>query len=206
MKTLKVNPNRMELLKLKRRLRVAERGYELLKEKRDSLTQKFLGLVRRNLALRKEVEKNLQKIYLLVDLARALSGRAGIEEALAGSSAFLELEIKSGNLIGVAVPQYGFRLAGEPFCYGYLDTNSFLDEAVALLKETLPALIELAEIEKTIALLAEEIEKTRRRVNALEHILIPDLKNTVAFIVAKLDQLERSSFVTLLKMKELVKK
>lgn len=206
MRNIKVNPNRMELLKLKRRLAVAERGWQLLKEKRDTLTQKFLNLARKNFQLRREIEENLKKAYQFLELEAAFSGGGVLNEAFLKTEAPPELELAFGNLVGVRVPQYGFRLAARPHTYGYLATSSFLDQALLIFQEILPRLIELGELEKTVSLLAEEIERTRRRVNALEYILIPGLKETIKFIVDKLDQLERSGFVTLLKMEELVKK
>jgi V/A-type H+-transporting ATPase subunit D len=162
--------------------------------------------VKKNFQLRQEVEAKLKKIYQQVFLERAASGSSSFEESLLASGQTLELDEETDNLRGIEILRYGFRIAGERFGYGFFSSTSFLDSAILLLEEIFPVLIELAELEKTVALLAEEIEKTRRRVNALEYILIPDLKQAIYFIVAKLDQLERSSFVTLLKMKELVKK
>ncbi len=205
---LNINPNRMELTKLKKRLTTAVKGHKLLKDKQDELMRRFIEMVRRNNELRKLVESELAAIYA----AFAASGHATTPQALSAAlmcpKAELELETSTRNIMSVIVPVMKFRLEKlEPWeimPYGYLDTVSGLDEALLKLYTLLPALIELAETEKSCNLMTDEIEKTRRRVNALEHMTIPRLKETIRYIRMKLDENERGNLTRLMKVKAML--
>ena len=201
---IKVNPNRMELLRLKRRTAIARRGHKLLKDKLDELMKRFLDLIHQNRALRQEVESKLTQAYLLFALARSEAPIEFIEEALLYPHAFVELEIEPVNLMGVRVAEFKAKQEGTIDCYGLGSTPSMLDDALVTFNETLPQMIKLAEVEKAVELLAGEIEKTRRRVNALEYVLIPQLEEAVWHVSMKLDEMERSYRTQLMKIKEMV--
>lgn len=201
---IKVNPNRMELLKLKRRAAIARRGHKLLKDKLDELMKRFLELVKKNRALREEMESKLMQSYLLFALARSEVAVEVIEEALLYSHARAEVEIKTKSLMGVVVPEMELLQEGTFDCYGLGTTPALLDEALRSFNEVLPLMVELAALEKAVELLAIEIEKTRRRVNALEYVLIPQLEETVVFVTMKLDEMERSYRTQLMVIKDMV--
>jgi V/A-type H+-transporting ATPase subunit D len=201
---IKVNPNRMELLRLKRRTAIAKRGHKLLKDKLDELMKKFLDLIHQNRALRQEVESKLTQAYLLFALARSEAPIEFIEEALLYPHAMVSLEIEPVNLMGVHVAELKAKQEGTIDCYGLSTTPSVLDDALVTFNEALPQMIRLAEVEKSVELLANEIEKTRRRVNALEYVLIPQLEEAVWSVSMKLDEMERSYRTQLMKIKEMV--
>jgi len=203
---LKVNPNRMELLRLKRRLLVAKRGHKLLKDKRDALIQEFIRLVKENRKIREELEDKLMKCYDNFTDAASLMSKKMIEEIVMFPKAksLVELEIK--NIMSVNVPLYKLNLEGNPYSYGVISTPPELDIAVKKIYDVIPLMLKLAELEKSTTLLADEIEKTRRRVNALEYVLIPDLEETVKFIKMKLDELARSSTSSIMRIKEIIRK
>jgi len=193
----------MELLKLKKRTQVAKRGHKLLRDKLDELMRRFLGLVHQARSLRQEVEERLGEYYLLINIARGETSTKMVEEALFYPRARISLTTSSTSLLNIAIPQ--FELKREAFydCYGLSTTPSILDNALSELWETLPLLVRLGQLEKAIDLLAEEIEKTRRRVNALEYVLIPQLEETVSFITMKLDEMERATLTRLMKIKKM---
>lgn len=204
MAELKINPNRMELLKLRKRLVVAKRGHKLLKDKLDELMKQFLGLVRRNRDLRKEMEADLDRAYKVFAIARSESSAEVIEEALIAPNISTRVNISEKSLMGVKVPEFSVEQEGSFDCYGLSTTPAVLDKAIFSLNEVLPSLVILSANEKAVELMAAEIEKTRRRVNALEHVLIPQINKTIVYINMKLDEAERENRTRLMKIKELV--
>lgn len=203
---LRVNPNRMELLRLKRRLAIAKRGHKLLKDKQDALIKRFIELARESKRMREELEEELQRAYSNFLGARALMSTRVLEEALLVSGIRSQLKVNRVNMMSVLVPQFEFLYEGDPANYGFWETSGELDVALYTFIGFLQKLIKLAEMEKAVTLLADEIEKTRRRVNALEHVLIPALEETISFITMKLDEMERSTLTRLMKIKEIVRK
>lgn len=210
MARLNVNPTRMVLTGLKKRLKTARRGHKLLKDKRDELMKKFLDIVRENKRLREEVEQKLMVVHSRFVMARAVMNSELVEEALMFPKVEVNLETKTRNIMSVDVPVLEFTTEsgteGDIYPYGFANTTAELDEAIATLSELTPELLKLAEMEKSAQLLADEIEKTRRRVNALEYVLIPNLEETIKYIVMKLDENERSNLTRLMKVKDMVLK
>jgi len=204
MPAVRVNPNRMELMKLRRRADVAKRGHKLLKDKLDELLKEFMSRIAENRRMRADVERELFAAYGLMAIARAEAGSALITQALlAGEPASL-VSATSRNVMSVHVPV--LEVAELPKAEGYslATTPVVLDDALAGLSAVAPRMIELAEREKAIELLAAEIERTRRRVNALEYVLIPQLVDTIRGIRMKLDEAERSDLTRLMKVKEMI--
>ena len=208
MATRQINPNRMELLRLKKQLVTARRGHKLLKDKRDELMRQFLEIVRRNQRLRLMVERLLGEANRQMVLARAVMPAEVLETALMAGRGSLELDIDTRNIMSVNVPIFTspFDLAGrvENLPYGMASTTGELDQAVTALNEVFPAMLELAETEKIAQLLADEIEKTRRRVNSLEYVLIPELMETIRSISMKMDENERGNLTRLMKVKDMI--
>ena len=204
---IKVNPTRMELSKLKKRLKTAQRGHKLLKDKRDELVKQFLELVRKNRELRTEVEMKLKLSHEAFAGVSAVMSPQALEEALIFPKQSVILEPSEKNIMSVNVPVFNYKMQGnhsDIFSYGFAFTSSELDDAVQGLSDVLSQLVELAETEKGVMLLASEIEKTRRRVNALEHVLIPNLQYTIKNIIMKLDENERGNTTRLMKVKDMV--
>ena len=203
-----VNPTRMELTKLKNRLKTAVRGHKLLKDKRDELMKRFMEVIRENQSLRKSVEESLLRAHSSFTVASALMSPEMLEQALLYPKQSVALDYTFQNIMSVNVPQYQFHTKsanpGEIYPYGFAATSGELDDAVKALSEAFEGMLKLAEIEKTVQLLAEEIEKTRRRVNALEYVMIPDLEKNIKYISMKLEENENSTKVRLLKVKEMV--
>jgi V/A-type H+-transporting ATPase subunit D len=207
MALMNVNPTRMELTRLKRRLKTATRGHKLLKDKRDEMMRRFVLLVRENARLREQVEKELSVALGEFSLCRGVMEPAMLEEALMYPARSVDLTIGKDNIMSVEVPTIQVvegTLQEAVLSYGLAQTSSQLDGAIAGLAAILPQMIKLAEIEKTCNLLADEIEKTRRRVNALEYVMIPDLEDTIRYITMKLDENERSSLTRLMKVKDMI--
>jgi len=208
MARLNVNPTRMVLTGLKKRLVMARRGHKLLKDKRDELMKKFLEIVRENKALREEVEEKLKMVHSRFVMARAVMSSEIVEEALMFPKIEVNLKTSTRNIMSVDVPVLEFTTElsteGDIYPYGFANTTAELDEAISTLSELAPKLLKLAEIEKAAQLLADEIEKTRRRVNALEYVLIPNLEETIKYIVMKLDENERSNLTRLMKVKDMM--
>ncbi|MBE3091354.1 MAG: V-type ATP synthase subunit D [Candidatus Atribacteria bacterium] len=202
---LKVNPNRMELLRLKKRLFVAKRGYKLLKDKRDALIQVFVRLAKESNTLREELEENLLKCYALFSNASSLMSKLTLEETLMFPKAKSEIEVSFKNIMSVNVPQYKFKCEGKYYSYGLVDTAAELDGALKEFHDVLPLMLKVAELDKSITLLANEIEKTRRRVNALEYVIIPDLEETITFITMKLDEVARSTNSAIMRIKDIIR-
>ncbi|HSW35223.1 MAG TPA: V-type ATP synthase subunit D [Candidatus Limnocylindrales bacterium] len=209
---IRVNPTRMELNRLKKRLKMAQRGHKLLKDKRDELIRQFLILVRHNKTLREYVEKELTAAFAKFLLARAVMPAETLEEALMYPTRRIDLTITRQNIMSVYAPKFNLGDAavvrgeeGSIYPYGFADTSAELDASIETLSEIVPKLLELAEVEKAVQLLAAEIEKTRRRVNALEYVLIPKLVQTSRYITMKLDENERGALTRLMKIKDVVR-
>jgi len=200
----------MVLTGLKKRLKTARRGHKLLKDKRDELMKKFLDIVRENKLLREEVEEKLNMVHSRFVMARAVMNSELLEEALMFPKQKVELAASTRNIMSVDVPVLEITTVasgeGDIYPYGFANTSGELDGAIATLSEMTPMLIKLAELEKSAQLLADEIEKTRRRVNALEYFLIPNLQETIKYIVMKLDENERGNLIRLMKVKDMVLK
>ncbi|TJX68149.1 V-type ATP synthase subunit D [Soehngenia saccharolytica] len=211
MAVLEVNPTRMELTRLKDRLKTATRGHKLLKDKQDELMRRFIELIKENKRLREEVEKELKEAFEAFLLASAVMSPEILEEAVAFPKESISVDIKKKNVMSVRVPVMNFIRSlendeGSIYPYGFAQTSPELDEAISKLYGIMPKLLELAEVEKACQLMADEIEKTRRRVNALEYRTIPELEETIRFIRMKLDENERSTIVRLMKVKDIINK
>lgn len=208
MARINVNPTRMELSRLKKRLQTAMRGHKLLKDKRDDLMKKFLELVRQNKEHRENVEQMLARVYQDFVVASAIMSPIALQEALMLPKEQVELTTDSLNMMSVVVPVFSFSSVHSPdhdiYSYGFMNTSGELDDSIAALKEILPSLLTLAQMEKSASLLAEEIEKTRRRVNALEYVQIPSLQETIKYISMKLDENERGNLARLMKIKDMM--
>lgn len=205
MSKLNVNPTRMELRRLKNRLKTATRGHKLLKDKSDEMIRQFMLYVRENKRLREEVEEELGDSLKSFMLARAVSSDAVIEEAIAMPSAKVTLETSSKNVMSVNVPVFTVTEESKDlYPYSFASVTSELDSSISSLTELLPKLLKLAEVEKTCNMLADEIEKNRRRVNALEYVMIPQLEETIKYIVMKLDENERGATTRLMKVKSML--
>ena len=210
MANITVSPTRMELTRLKGKLRTAQRGHKLLKDKRDELMKQFLDVVRENRALRRRVEEALMQAHGSFTVASALMSTEMLEQALLYPKQSVELDMTFQNIMSVNVPVYHFKTksddAGEIYPYGFATTSGELDGAVEALSGVLQDMLRLAEIEKTSQLLAEEIEKTRRRVNALEYVKIPQMQESIKYITMKLDENERANTIRLMKVKDMLLK
>ena len=205
-----INPTRMELTRLKGRLKTAQRGHKLLKDKRDELMKQFMDVVRENRALRKRVEESLMKAHGSFTVAAALMSPEMLEQSLLYPKQSVELEMTFQNVMSVDVPKYQFRTTSqdpaEVYPYGFAQTSGELDDAVDAMSRVFQDMLHLAEIEKTAQLLAEEIEKTRRRVNALEYVKIPQMQENIKYITMKLDENERANTIRLMKVKDMILK
>jgi len=202
---LRVNATRMELLKLKKRLRLAARGHKLLKDKRDELMRRLLEIIDTVRDMRLSVEKEFNSILEQFVLAKARRGPSQVEQALLIPSKDISVSIDEKNIMSVPVPQYSREVSGDIIPYGFLNTSGDIDVALDKFDKFIEKLLDLAEKEKAVQLIATEIEETRRRVNALEYKLIPDLQETIKYITMKLDENERSSTVRLMKVKDIVR-
>ena len=208
MAVLRVNPTRVELSRLKKRLAVAVRGHKLLKDKRDEMMRRFIELIRKNKSLREQVEAELTSALGDFVMARAVMSPEVLEEAVMYPTREVELTISKRNIMNVDVPRIDYEEKSQEglssYPYGFVATSAELDGAIVTLSGVLSRMLELAEIEKTCQMLADEIEKTRRRVNALEYIMIPQLEETIRYITMKMDEDERSSRTRLMKVKEMI--
>ena len=210
MPAINVNPTRMELTRLKGRLKTSIRGHKLLKDKRDELMKQFLEVVRENRALRTRVEQALMQAHGSFTVAAAVMSTEMLEQSLLYPKQSVDLDMSFQNIMSVNVPSYHFKTksdaAGEVYPYGFATTSGELDDAVDALSGVFRDMLRLAEIEKTSQLLAEEIEKTRRRVNALEYVKIPQMQEAIKYISMKLDENERSNTIRLMKVKDMLLK
>lgn len=203
---LNVNPTRMELRKLKTRLKTAVRGHKLLKDKADETVRQFMILVKENHKLRLEVEKELQHTLKGFLLSSAVDSSEIIEEAVAMPGTKVSLQTTFKNVMGVSVPEISIKESEdkELYPYSFASVSSELDTSIASLSNLLVKLVRLAQIEKTCNMLADEIEKNRRRVNALEYVLIPEIQETIKYITMKLDENERANTIRLMKVKSMI--
>ena len=198
----------MVLNQLKGRLKTARRGHKLLKDKRDELMRQFMDVVKRNKELRTRVEDGLTAAFGALQVASSIMSPEMLEQALLYPRQSVELEMDYRNIMSVNVPKYRFQTQNadpsEVYPYGFAQTSGELDDALDALGRVFQDMLELAEVEKTMQLLAEEIEKTRRRVNALEYVMIPELEGNIKYITMKLEENENATKVRLLKVKEMV--
>ncbi|MCK6468697.1 MAG: V-type ATP synthase subunit D [Candidatus Brocadia sinica] len=200
---LQINATKMEFFKLRRRLLMAVRGHKLLKDKNEGLLKEFLILVKAYKEARQKVDTDLPNHMKMFLLAQITSSSQNISTALEQSKGTLELKTLAKSILNIKVPVFEVSLT-EDNSYSLIDTPTELDDAITQLKEFLPHIIRVAELEQSMRLLAKEIEKTRRRVNALEHVLIPQLQDSIKFIKSKLDEMERSNISRLMKIKEML--
>ena len=209
MAKLNVNPTRMELSRLKKRLATSTRSHKLLKDKQDELMRQFINLVKYNNKLRREVEDNLQSSLKDFVMASAVMSSEFLEEAIVYPKEHISVEVGEKNVMSVSVPVMNFKRQlegdeGSIYPYGFANTSSELDDTLSKLYGILPQLLELAEVEKSCQLMADEIESTRRRVNALEYMTIPQLQETIKYIRMRLDENERSATTRLMKVKSMI--
>jgi V/A-type H+-transporting ATPase subunit D len=200
-----INPTRMELLKLKQREKLAVKGYNLLKEKRNALIMEFFNILERVRGARERVEEKLKDAFKDLTEAQIMMGDMAVNKAAMAVKEFIKVEIDSRNIMGVVVPVVDIESTERSMVergYGLVDTSVKLDEAAKKFEESVSLIVELGEIEKSVRLLAGEIESTKRRVNALENIIIPRLQNTVNYIEMRLEEMERENFVRLKMIKE----
>ena len=210
MAVTQTTPTRMELTRLKKKLVTAVRGHKLLKDKRDELMRQFLDLAKENMELRKAVEEGIRKANANFVTVKASIPEEALHTALMAPKQEVYLEAERKNVMSVEIPVFEYRTrTADPndiYSYGFAFTSGDLDDAVRSLADVLPQMLELAEKEKACQLLAAEIEKTRRRVNALEHVMIPEAQESIRYITMKLDENERSSQIRLLKVKDMMLK
>ena len=203
-----ITPTRMVLNQLKGRLKTASRGHKLLKDKRDELMRQFMDVIKLNKILRTRVEEGLTEAFGALTVASAVMSPELLEQALMYPRQSVELSVKYKNIMSVNVPQYSFSTktadAGEIYPYGFAQTSGELDVAMQAISRVFEDMLELARVEKTMQLLAEEIEKTRRRVNALEYVMIPEMQENIRYISMKLAENENSTKVRLMKVKDMV--
>lgn len=207
MARLNVNPTRMELSRLKKNLDTATKGYKLLKDKRDELIRQFIKTVGETKELRKRVDDEIVRSRRYLESAAALMGEAALKTALLISGSSGEIVIKKRNAMSISLPEFRWKneLSDTEVCsYGYANTSTDLDTAVKILLSMRDDLLRLATLEKAIELMSGEIERTRRRVNALEYVIIPDYLDTIKYIKMKLDESERESSIRLLKVKDMI--
>lgn len=209
MAKLNVNPTRMELTALKKRLTTAVRGHKLLKDKQDELMRRFIDMIKENNELRKAVEEELSASFKDFLMASAVMSTEYLEESIVYPKEKISIDVKTKNIMSVNVPVMEFKREmegdeGSIYPYGFANTSAELDGALERLYSILPKLLQLAEVEKSCQLMADEIEKTRRRVNALEYMTIPQLQETIKYIKMKLDENERGNITRLMKIKSMM--
>ena len=208
MAEIRVNPTRMELKKLKTRLSTARRGHKLMKDKRDELMRQFLDIVKETKCLREKVENNLEKVSFAFSMAGASTGTKNMTASLMLPKREGALYVEKKNIMSVEVPVFTYDIdsarSSDSYNFGLAFTSGELDSAVELLGAGVEDMVRLAQLEKTSQLLAEEIEKARRRVNALEHVMIPQLECAIKSITMKLDENERSTTTRLMKIKDMM--
>ncbi|MCR5226667.1 MAG: V-type ATP synthase subunit D [Eubacterium sp.] len=208
MATQTVIPTRMELTRLKKKLNTAVKGHRLLKDKRDELMREFLELVKVNMELREKVEKGIDAANKNFVLAKAGMSEQTLRTAMMAPKQEVSLVQDKKNVMSVDIPVFDFKTRtpdeNDIYSYGFAFTSGDLDSAVDSLAAVFPDMLKLAEVEKSCQLMAAEIEKTRRRVNALEHVIIPETQESIKYITMKLDENERSTQVRLMKVKSMM--
>ncbi|WP_302999911.1 V-type ATP synthase subunit D [uncultured Eubacterium sp.] len=203
----RVNPTRMELTKQKKKLLSATRGHKLLKDKRDELVRQFMDLIKENMDLRLKVEKGLKAANMEFAVARAGMSEQVLNTALMATGKTLEIKQQFKNVMSVEIPEFQTKndiKENDIYSYGYAFTAGDLDDAVYSLSSVFEDMLKLAQVEKSCQLMASEIEKTRRRVNALEHVIIPEALDNIKYITMKLDENERSTQIRLMKVKDMM--
>lgn len=203
----RVNPTRMELTKQKKKLLSATRGHKLLKDKRDELVRQFMDLIKENMDLRLKVEKGLKAANIEFAVARAGMSEQVLNTALMATGKTLEIKQQFKNVMSVEIPEFQTKndiKVNDIYSYGYAFTAGDLDDAVYSLSSVFEDMLKLAQVEKSCQLMASEIEKTRRRVNALEHVIIPEALDNIKYITMKLDENERSTQIRLMKVKDMM--
>lgn len=203
---LAVNPNRMELLRLRRRIGLAVRGHKLLRDKQDELMRRFMQIISDTRRLRKLIEGSLGEALSDFLSAEALMPPETAQESVFYNTKQFQVDISTKRVLNLTLPSFRIRQIPDPLVYGFAETPVILDRAVGKLFEIMPKLIELAELETTILALAEELQRTRRRVNALEYVFIPALVDTSRFITMKLEEFERSNIARLMRVKQILAK
>ena len=201
---LDINPTRMELLRLKKRIVLARRGHKLLKDKQDELVRNFLEIIEDTKKLRTEADNEIQSVFQSYTIAEGVLGGAAIENLFSVPGANTEVKSKTKTIMSLKAPEFEVEITGNPHDYGDSTSSVLVDGSVRKYGSLLNTLLKLAELEKTSILLAEEIEKTRRRVNALEYILIPNIEDTIKYITMKLAEMERSNLTRIMKVKEMI--
>lgn len=202
---LAVNATRMELLRLKRRVTLAYRGHRLLKDKQDELMRQFLPLVEAARSLRREAEEGLSRAWQSFCMARAVMSAQYVGEAIIYPRVATSVALSGLRIMNLETPKLTLQMKGELYSYGFVNTSWQLDATISLYCDLLGKLVKLAEVEKRLEMMASEIERTRRRVNALEYILIPNLNETIKYIGMKLEEIERGNLTRLMKIKEMVR-
>lgn len=201
---LKVSPTRISLLNLKKELKVAKKGHKLLKDKRDGLIKKFMTIIFETRDLRKSVEERLGSAFDSYQRSSSMTPRLSQNVALMLPNAEINLEVGVKSVMSVKIPEFKISKNGSAFSYGFLETTGDLDNAIAKFDEVFVDIIRLAQLEKTAENLADEIEKTRRRVSALENVMIPNLEETIKFIAMQLDERARDAVVSTMRVKAMI--
>lgn len=201
---LNVNPTRQELLKLKVKLKTARRGHKLLKEKRDGLMKEFMNIIREAKDLRQLIEETLSEGFRFFVFASAQMRPSEVRESIMWPGMKTSLTARTKNVMSVEIPQFEYKEEGDWLCYSLSTTSSALDRSLEIFANALKSMVKLAEIEHSAKLMAEEIEKTRRRVNALEYVFVPDMEETIKYITAKLNEQERGAIVGLMRIKDII--
>ncbi len=202
---LNVNATRMELQRIRKRLKIAVRGHKLLKDKQDELMRQMLSQINEVKEKRMEIESSFQAILQSFVLSQSELGRAQVEEALSLPTKKMSVDVETKTVMSVKMPVFKMAVSGNIISYGYLNTSGEMDVSLIKFDKLIVTLFTLAEMEKRVQLLADEIDKTRRRVNALEYKLIPNLQDTIKFITMKLAEMERSNLTRLMKVKDIVR-
>ncbi len=201
---LKVNPTRINLLNLKKELKIAKRGHKLLKDKRDGLMKQFMAMIRQTRQLRDDVEARIGTAFASYARAEAMMPPAVVENAFVLPNANISLEVSTRSVMSVEIPQFTVRKEGTALSYGFLETTGDLDAAIAAFDDVFEDLIRLAQMERAVEKMAQEIERTRRRVSALEHIRIPNLNDTIRFISMQLEERNRDAVVATMRVKAMI--
>lgn len=204
MAILKVNPTRIALLSLKKELKVAKKGHKLLKDKRDGLVKKFMTVIYEAKELRESVESRLGSAFDSYSRASSMTGAAALDTAFMVPNAKVDLDVRVNSVMSVKIPEITVKKTGSAFSYGMLETTGDLDNAMVKFDAVFVDILRLAELEKTAENLAEEIEKTRRRVSALENVRIPNLNDTIRFITMQLDERGRDAVVSTMRVKAMI--
>lgn len=204
MSILKVNPTRVNLLSLKKDLKIAKKGHKLLKDKRDGLMQRFMEVIHKTYDLREKIDKELREAFVTYTRGASFITPKLLNSAFMLPNATIELDVTTQSVMSVPIPRFKMTQSGSVFSYGLMDTNGDIDKGVMKLQQIFPELIQLAELEKSVENLAEEIERTRRRTSALENNRIPNLEDTIRFINLRLEEQSRDAVVSAMRIKDMI--